>query len=143
MADTDLKPGKIDDKTGKRVATDAEIAAAYEKHPKTGPDTHRATQLGYAIDPATGAGVLVPEGDVVPADQPVSDAWMEKIGKKDRALAGATDEALDPHPKDVDLTKLDKAALQAMAAERGINVDGLGPKDLISAINAHREKDAG
>lgn len=80
---------------------------------------------------------------MVPADQPISDAWMEKIGKKDRALAGAVAEALDPHPKDVDLTKLNVAALQALAADAGINVDGLSKGDLITALNAHREKDAG
>lgn len=103
---------------------------------KTGADTHRATQRGYAVDPDSNAGVLVEPGELVPANIPVSTEWMEPVKKGGRALAGAIEEAQDPLPKDVDLTKLDKAALQAMAAERGINVDGLGPKDLITAIKA-------
>lgn len=103
---------------------------------KTGSETHRATERGYAVDPNTGAGVLVEPGEMVPADQPVSENWMEPVKKSEQKLAGAIEEALDPLKKDVDLTKLDKAALQAMAAERGINVDGLGPKDLITAIKA-------
>jgi hypothetical protein len=114
---------------------------------KTGSDTHRATQRGYATDPKSHAGVLVEQGEMVPANIPVSDEWMEPVKKSDRALAGAIDEANDLHPKDVDLTKLNVAALQAMAAERGINAeqDGqiLSKKDLIAAIKAHVEKDAG
>lgn len=110
---------------------------------KTGAETHRATQRGYAVDPDSKAGTLVEEGELVPAGIRVSTEWMEPVSKKDRAAAAAIEEALDPHPKDVDLTKLDKAALQAMAAERGINVDGLGPKALIDAIKAARENDAG
>jgi hypothetical protein len=103
---------------------------------KTGSDTHRATQRGYAVDPISHAGALIEPGELVPANIPVSDEWMEPVKKGDRALAGALEEGADPHKKDVDLTKLDKAALQALAAERGINVDGLGPKDLITAIKA-------
>jgi hypothetical protein len=113
----------------------------------TGSNTHRATQRGYAVDPDSHAGVLVEAGEPVPANIPVSDEWMEPVKKGDRALAAATDEALDPHPKDVNLTKLNVAALQAMAAERGINVeqDGhtLSKKELIAAISAKVEKDAG
>lgn len=106
---------------------------------KTGADTHRATQRGYATDPTTGAGVLVEAGDMVPADIPVSDEWMEPVKKADRALEGAIAEGQDPLPKDVDLTQLSKSALEALAAERGINVKGLSKDDLISAIKAADE----
>jgi hypothetical protein len=110
---------------------------------KTGSETHRATQRGYAVDPKTNAGVLVEEGEMVPANIPVSENWMEPVKKSERALAGAIDEANDPHPKDADLTQVGMAGLQAMAAERGINSQGLSKKDLIAAIKAHVEKDAG
>jgi hypothetical protein len=46
---------------------------------KTGSDTHRATQRGYAVDQKTGAGVLVEEGELVPAGIPVSENWMEPV----------------------------------------------------------------
>lgn len=113
----------------------------------TGTNTHRATQRGYAVDPDSMAGTLVEAGEIVPPKIPVSENWMEPVGKGGKALAAATDEALDPHPKDVDLTKLDVAALQAMAAERGINVEqdghALTKKELITAISTARENDAG
>lgn len=147
MADTDTKPGEVDVKTGFRAATDEQIAAAHKKIDRTGIDTHRATAKGYAIpDHADGAGVLVEAGEIVPANVPVG-SWMEKLPKGKRALEAAVDEALDLKPKDVDLTKLNVAALQAIAAERGINVEQggspLSKKDLIAAISAKRETDAG
>jgi hypothetical protein len=105
---------------------------------KTGADTHRATQRGYAVDTTTGAGVLVEAGELVPANIPVSDEWMERV-KGDRELAAAIAEGQDPLPKDVDLTQLSKPALEAMAAERGINPKGLSKDDLITAIKAADE----
>ncbi len=109
----------------------------------TGADTHRATQRGYAIpqtDPAEArAGVLVEQGEIIPANVPISDTWMEEIEAKGRKRAKAVQEAQAEHPGDTDLTALPKAALQAMAAERGVNVDGLTKDDLIAAIRAERE----
>lgn len=105
---------------------------------KTGSDTHRATQRGYAVDQKSGAGILVEEGELVPAGIPVSENWMEPV-KGSKALAGALEEGLDPHPKDVDLTQLSKPALEAMAAERGINVKGLSKDDLVTAIKGADE----
>lgn len=109
----------------------------------TGDNTHRATQRGYAIpqtDPVEArAGVLVEQGEMVPAKTPVSEEWMEPVKSGDRRLAQAVEEAGQDHPTDVDLTALSKSALQAMAAERGINVNGLGKEDLITAIKAERE----
>jgi hypothetical protein len=144
---TDTKPGEINDKTGFRVASREEVDAAHKKVARTGSETHRATARGYAVpDNADGAGVLIEDGEIVPANVPVGE-WMEKISKKDAKLLAAGEEALDPHPKDVDLTKLNVAALQAMAAERGINVEQAGTplskKELITAISAARENDAG
>jgi hypothetical protein len=113
----------------------------------TGTNTHQATQRGYAVDPDSKAGTLVEPGEMVPAGIPVSTEWMEPVAKGDRAVAAAAQEAIDPHPKDVNLTALNVAALQAMAAERGINVEQngtpLSKKDLIAAIKAARENDAG
>lgn len=114
-----------------------------DEYDLTGDNTHRATQRGYAIPqtdpPEARAGVLVEEGEVVPADVPVSDTWMEPIKKADRKLARAVEEAQDESPKDTDLTALSKPALEAMAAERGINVKGLSKDELITAIRAERE----
>lgn len=109
---------------------------------KTGANTHRATRRGYAVDNETGAGTLVEEGEMVPAGTPVAhvddheNGWMEPVKKGDRDLAAAIEEGMDPLPKDVDLTKLSKPALEAMAAERGINAGGLSKSDLIDAIKA-------
>ena len=117
------------------------MADAEKKIAKTGAHTHRATERGYAD------GQLIEEGEFVPAGVPVSENWMDKVSKKDAALLAASEEAIDPKPKDVDLTALTVAALQAMAAERGINVkqDGkaLNKDELIAAINAGFAKDAG
>jgi hypothetical protein len=99
----------------------------------TGNQTHRATQRGYA------AGQLIEEGEFVPEDVPVSDEWMEPLDKKEAKLTAAVNEAQDESPKDTDLTQLSKQALEAMAAERGVNVGGLSKADLITAIKAERE----
>lgn len=48
---------------------------------KTGLNTHRATQRGYAIEPKTHAGSLIEPGDYVPPDQPVSQIWMVESDK--------------------------------------------------------------
>lgn len=114
-----------------------------DEYELTGDNTHRATQRGYAIPqvdpPEARAGVLVEEGEVVPAKVPVSDTWMEPLKKGEGKLARAVQEALDESPKDTDLTALSKSALEAMAAERGVNVKGLSKEDLITAIRAERE----
>jgi hypothetical protein len=111
------------------------------KEQLTGGRTHIATQRGY------GARELVEEGEFGPAGVPVSDSWMKKVSAKEAALLGAEQEATDLKPKDVDLEPLSLAALQAMAAERGINVEqkgkALGKDDLIAAIKAARATDAG
>lgn len=139
MAEVNPKPGDINDKTGFRKFTDAEHAEAVKKAAKTGTNTHRATMRGYAIQVGEGSGVLVEEGEIVPPNVPVSDEWMEKLDKGEAKVAGAVAEAQDENPKDVDLTALSKSALEAMAAERGINVKGLSKDDLITAIKAERE----
>lgn len=94
----------------------------------TGANTHVAIEPGYHE-------VVIPEGHMVPAGIPVSDVWMKPVGK-DGDLLAATQAALDPTPDDVDLTKLSKPALEAMATERGIPVAGLSKEDLITAIKA-------
>jgi hypothetical protein len=106
-----------------------------DKVKRTGSNTHMATARGYAINSA-GAGELVEPEDIVPADVPVSDEWMRPLSKHDARLQDAVREGQDPIKRDVDYTQLTLAALQALAAERGINVEGLKKDDLITAIKA-------
>lgn len=111
---------------------------------ETGANTHRATTSGYAKTGKDKTGfVLVPAGEFVPAGNVVSEEWMEEVSKKDAKVIRAAQEAEDPQPGDVDLTQLSEPALQALAAERGVNVKGLNKKDLIAAIKAAHAKDAG
>jgi len=98
-----------------------------KKQKLTGSNTHRATEKGYAL------GQLVEANDFVPAGVPVSTEWMEPV-KGSSELERAVNEALDPQPGDVDLTKLSKAALEAKAVDHGINPGGLSKDDLITAI---------
>lgn len=100
----------------------------------TGSNTHRANQPGYA------SGVLLAAGDFVPAGIPVSENWMDEVDGNAK-LERAVNEALDPQPGDVDLTQLSKAALEAKAAEHGINPGGLTKPELITAIKAAYDKD--
>lgn len=121
------------EKTSKVAPAAASDAPAKPKRlTKTKVGSHRATRRGYVH------GEIIEEGKPVPADTVISDEWMEETegsGRRARAVA----EAHQDHPTDVDLTKLEKAALQAMAAERGVNVGGLSREDLIAAIRAERE----
>lgn len=96
----------------------------------TGINTHRATARGF------GADQLVEPEQFVPPGVPVSEKWMEPVDKKTARMLQAADEATDKQPKDIDLTKLNVSALQALAAEHGINVDGLTKRELIDAIKA-------
>jgi hypothetical protein len=139
MADVNPKPGTVDEKSGLRSFTPEEHDKAVKAAAKTGHDTHRATMRGYAIASGSAAGQIVEEGEIVPANVPVSEEWMEKLDKKEAKLTAAVNEAQDENPKDTDLTALSKPALEAMAAERGINVSGLSKADLITAIKAERE----
>lgn len=106
-----------------------------KKVPHTGINTHVARARGYAAD------ALIEPGEFVPPDVPIADidddgGWMEPVDKKTARMLQAADEATDKQPGDVDLTKLSPEALEAMAAERGINVGGLNKKQLIDAIKA-------
>lgn len=140
MADSDTKPGRVDEKTGFRVATSDEIDAAHKKLPRTGDGNYRATQRGYAIVPG-GAGILVEEGQLVPADVPVSDEWMEKVKGKTSPAAKAIEDVSADRKDDPDLTQLSIGALQALATERGVTqVRGLSKADLIQAIQASDEQ---
>jgi hypothetical protein len=96
--------------------------------------SHRAIDRGYA------GGEIIEAGQLVPPGVPVSEAWMEPVSGSAR-LARAVEEAQNPQPGDVDLTQLSKAALEAKAAEHGINVRGLSKDDLIAAIKAAYDRD--
>lgn len=140
MADTDTKPGEVNEKTGFRVATSDEVKKVHDSLPRTKANSHRATQRGYAVpDNTNGAGVLVEDGEIVPADVPISDEWMAKIKGK-QELADAVAEVQQPLKDDPDLTQLSKPALEALATEAGVtSVKGLSRDDLITAINAERD----
>jgi hypothetical protein len=141
MADTDTKPGTINEKSGLREVSTAQANAHHEKVDRTGINTHRAIMRGYAVpDEADGAGVLVEVGEIVPAKVPVSDEWMEKIkgSKAEREAAAA--EAQQPLKDDPALEELSKPALEALATEAGVtSVKGLSKDDLIAAIRAQRD----
>lgn len=97
---------------------------------------YRANQPVYAVDQESGVGILVAAGDLVPANTLVSETSMDKVKPANRELLAATQEALDPFDKDVDLTQLSLAALQARAAERGIDAGKLKKDDLVAVIKA-------
>lgn len=101
---------------------------------KTEAGSHRATERGYAN------GELIEPGKLVPPGIAVSTEWMEPVNGSAK-LARAVEEAQDPKPGDVDLNQLSKAALEAKAAEHGINPGGLSKADLITAITAAFDKD--
>lgn len=108
----------------------------------TGANTHRATQRGYAIDQESKAGTLVEEGEMVPANVPVSDTWMEKVKKGDQALAAAVEDAQQEKKDDPAYESLSKQALEALATDKGVtNVKGLSKDDLITAIKAAADRD--
>lgn len=139
MADTDTKPGHIDEKSGFRVATREQIDAVQKRLPKTGDATHRATQRGYAM--VKGAGILVEDGQLVPKGQAISDEWMERVKGTSSPAAKAVEDAQAPRKDDPDLTQLSKPALEALATERGVTqVKGLSKEDLIAAIQASDEQ---
>lgn len=99
----------------------------------TGSNTHRANQPGYAF------GQLIDTKKMVPAGVPISTVWMDEV-EGSAALEKAVEEAQDAQPDDVDLTQMSKAALEAMAADHGINPGGLAKADLITAIKAAYDK---
>lgn len=116
-----------------------------KKIERTKPNSHRATQRGYAI-PEGGAGELVEEGQTVPANVAVSDEWMEAVGGKrttaaEREMARATEEALNPQPDDIDLEQVSGDALTAHALQFGINRGKLADDKLRAAVRAARDKD--
>ena len=134
MAHIDPLAGKIDEKTGFHAFTDKEHAEAVEKAAKVGAGTHRATACGY------GAGdVLVEVGQTVPAGTPVSTEWMERVDGKAEPMMKAVEAALNPQPDDIDYTKLSKAALEGMCAERSIPTDGLSVKQMIDVLKASHD----
>jgi hypothetical protein len=102
--------------------------------PKSG--TFRATERGYR------KGVIVEPGETFEATG-FTGSWAEHLTKADARQARATEQALDPHPDDVNLTELKGDALTAYAATLNINRDGLNDKDLRAAVTAKRANDAG
>jgi hypothetical protein len=97
--------------------------------------SHRATARGYA------GGNIIEAGQLVPADVAVSDEWMEPVKGKDTAAAKAIEDVQKDRKDDADLTTLSKAALEALAVERGVtSVKGLSKDDLIAAIQASDEQ---
>jgi hypothetical protein len=102
------------------------------KRKLTSAGSHVATAKGYAN------GVVIEEGEPVPADIPVSTEWMKRVdGKAESAFERAIADVLDPLPDDPDLTQLSVQALQALATEAGAtNVEGLSDDELISVIKA-------
>ncbi len=114
--------------------TDRRSAAPAAAKPKT----YRATAKGYAD------GRIVEEGEVFTTAAP-KGKWMEPVKGSGGGygVQEAADDAQAPHPDDTNFEGMDEAALQAMAAERGVTQPGeLSKKDLITAIKAARRVDA-
>lgn len=97
--------------------------------------SHKAIARGYA------GGNIIEAGQIVPPDVPVSDEWMEPVKGKSTAAERAIEDVSKDRKDDPDLTSLSKAALEAMAVERGVtSVKGLSKDDLIAAIQASDEQ---
>lgn len=149
MADTsteaqrlyDDRPGYIARATGLRVVSTKEANEAHAKVKRTKANSHRAIARGHAVpDGADGAGTLLEDGDIVPANVPISDEWMTKIKGGSEAVEDAVAEAQQALKDDPDLTQLSKPALEALATEAGVtSVKGLSKDDLITAIKAERD----
>lgn len=127
--------------TGRQTASGATTATAPATAPKKqgAPKTYRAISRGYLST----EGRLVEEGEVFATTEP-RGSWMEPVkGGNDYGVQEAVDDAMAPHPDDANLEGLDKAALQAMATERGVTDAGeLSKDDLITAIRGARRNDA-
>lgn len=97
--------------------------------------TYRATERGYIN------GQLIEPGQTFTADS-FDGKWAESLDKREARLARAAEQALDPHPDDVNISALKGDALTAYAATLNINRDGLSDKDLRAAVAAKREVNA-
>lgn len=130
---------EIDEKTGfRRDPTAEEFQAALKSAKRAGPNTHRATERGYAI--VEGQGILVEAEEMVPAGA-VIGSWMEPIKKGDQRVMDAVEDAQRETKDDPDYTALSKPALEALATDAGVtNVKGLSKDDLITAIKASADR---
>lgn len=80
-------------------------------------------------------GRMYDPGEPFTTDAPKGKEW-DTISPVEKAAA----EASDPkNQQDIDYTKMSKSALEAVAAEKGVNPSGLSKDDLIDAIKAANE----
>lgn len=104
--------------------------AAAQKGPRP---SYRANERGY-VD-----GQLIEPGQVF-SSAGFKGSWAEPLTEKDAAMARAAEQALDPQPDDVEIQGLSRPALEAMAAERGIDPKNLDDDQLVDAIKAARDR---
>lgn len=97
--------------------------------------TYRATERGYIN------GQLIEPGQTFTAES-FDGSWAESLDKREAMLAAASEQALDPHPDDVNVAALKGDALTAYAAGLSINRGELSDKDLRAAVTAKREVNA-
>jgi hypothetical protein len=113
----------------------AKPAAKRATAPSNQTETYRATERGY-VD-----GRIIEAGETF-STRAAQGSWMEPVGDTADRLARAVAEAQKARSHDPDLSKLEPAALQALATEKGVtNVEGLSAEDLITAIRAAYDKD--
>lgn len=85
--------------------------------------------VGYARIPVGAAAEQEPTNAPAQDDQPAEDGDTAGAGEGDEDAAGDSDEAAaEPGEPTVDLTKLTKAQLVELAAERGVDTSGTKAK---------------
>ncbi len=95
----------------------------------------RSPQAYVSTQPVYTGSVFYKAGEVFVTDAEPGDGW-EKVTSKD---AAAIEAATNPVPDDVNLDAADKAALQAVAIMKHVNIAGLDKPALITAIKAAYE----
>lgn len=93
---------------------------------KPNPKPYTSTQDVYV------GGKYHKAGHVFVTDEEPADHWTEHKP----AEAQAIDQAVKDIPVQPPLENLDKAALQALAVDRHINVDGMSKQQMIDAIKS-------